>query len=346
MGVSPKEVAEGAGSLFNRESSCSVVCYPLTTTMSFTNNGPSRRVQVTSLPHIHLESPSGSEQVRRAPAQLDTDSFPYPMYNNDLPFTSSSTLFQEGSESYNHQFSQLEDISPDDFLQLLNEPQQSQDMYCPMPFMSGPDFFSPSPDTFQVIPPSPPPQTMLHSTTDNMRLIPIYTPSPTSSYTTLSPSPSHESPSSPWSEITTPSSEGSVSPMIPHSSLSRRGSSASLRHHHSPSDSTFYLQPPAVGSRHVRSHSESSMTRPVASQAMLEANQRRRRHDATHRCDECGQTFTAVFSLKRHMQSHSGVRPFVCRVPGCSQAFFNQSDCKRHERSRKRHKGLPFSDSL
>lgn len=200
--------------------------------------------------------------------------------------------------SYNPQFSPLEDMSPDDFLQFFNEPQQSQD-FCPLQYMSGPDVFSPSPDAFQIIPPSPPPQAMLQSTTDNMRLIPIYTPSPSSSYTTLSPSPSYESPSSPWSEITTPSSEGSVSPMIPHLSLSRRGSSASLRHHHSPSDSTFYLQPPAVGSRHVRSHSESSMTRPVASQAMLDANQRRRRHNATHRCDECGQTFTAVFSLKR-----------------------------------------------
>ncbi|KAG0693905.1 hypothetical protein DFH29DRAFT_814281 [Suillus ampliporus] len=89
------------------------------------------------------------------------------------------------------------------------------------------------------------------------------------------------------------------------------------------------------------------MIRPVASQAMLEANQRRRRHEASYKCDECGQTFTAVFSLKRHMQSHTGVRPFVCNIPGCEQAFFNQSDCRRHERSRKRHKGLPytFSDS-
>ncbi|KAG2115730.1 uncharacterized protein F5147DRAFT_769149 [Suillus discolor] len=96
LGVSPKEVAEEAGPLFNRESSCSMVCYPLTTTMSFTNNSPSRRVQVTSLPHIHIESPSGSDQIRRAPAHShrpDTDSFPYTMYNNDLPFTSSSTLF-------------------------------------------------------------------------------------------------------------------------------------------------------------------------------------------------------------------------------------------------------------
>lgn len=318
--------------------------------MSFTNNNSSRRLQATSVPHIHIESPSGSEQMRRAPAQLDADPFSYGIYN-DLSFlsssSSSSTLFShEGSESFNQPFSPLEDLSPDDLYlgQLFNDTtQQSQDVFYPGSFLTGPESFAPpSPDTFQVIPPSPPPQTMLRTTPDNMRLIPVYTPSPSSSYATLSPSPS--SPSSPWSDITTPSSEGSVSPMIPHLGLSRRGSSASLGHRHSPSDSTFYLQPPAIA-RHVRSHSESSMTRPVASQAMLEANQRRRRHEATYRCDECRQTFTAVFSLKRHMQSHTGVRPFVCGIPGCSQAFFNQSDCRRHERSRKRHKGLPFSDS-
>ncbi|KAG2121746.1 hypothetical protein DEU56DRAFT_93042 [Suillus clintonianus] len=110
--------------------------------------------------------------------------------------------------------------------------------------------------------------------------------------------------------------------------------------------STIYLQPPAIY-RYPRSHSDSTMTRPVASPGMLEANQRRRRHDATHRCEECGQTFTAVFSLERHMQAHTSIRPFVCNIPGCNQAFINQSDCKRHEKSRKRHQGLPFifSDS-
>ncbi|KAG1798054.1 uncharacterized protein HD556DRAFT_1440387 [Suillus plorans] len=58
--------------------------------------------------------------------------------------------------------------------------------------------------------------------------------------------------------------------------------------HYSPSNPI-----PAIGIKHVHSHSDASMTRPVASQAILDANQRRGRHEATHRCDECGQTFTA-----------------------------------------------------
>ncbi|KAF9243528.1 hypothetical protein BU15DRAFT_59896 [Melanogaster broomeanus] len=80
--------------------------------------------------------------------------------------------------------------------------------------------------------------------------------------------------------------------------------------------------------------------RPVASPAMLDANTRRRRHPAQHTCETCGQTFTAVFSLKRHAQSHTGERPYTCSIPGCGQQFFNNSDCKRHEKSRKRHKDL------
>ncbi|KAG1840732.1 hypothetical protein DFJ58DRAFT_732778 [Suillus subalutaceus] len=298
--------------------------------MSSTNNNPSRRMQATSVPHIHIESPSGSDQMRRAPAQLDTGSFPYAMYNQDLSFMSSSTLFSnEGSEFHNPQFSPLEDLSPEDLYleQLFNETQRSQDFFYPESYLTGPESFAPSPDTFQVIPPSPPPQTMLRTTNDNMRLIPVYTPSPSSSYATLSPSPSHESPSSPCCAFRVEGAQLLSDTTIPRAILH------------------FIFMPPATGTRHVRSRSESSMTRPVASQAMLDANQRRRRHEATHMCEECGQTFTAVFSLKRHRQSHTGVKPFACNVPGCNQAFFNQSDCRRHERSRKRHKGLPFSDS-
>ncbi|KAG8213132.1 hypothetical protein J3R82DRAFT_11536 [Butyriboletus roseoflavus] len=57
---------------------------------------------------------------------------------------------------------------------------------------------------------------------------------------------------------------------------------------------------PEFGPQRPRSTSSiSSRPGPVATKAMLEANSRRRRHPAQFECPECGQTFTALFSLKR-----------------------------------------------
>ncbi|KAH0833193.1 hypothetical protein J3R83DRAFT_12222 [Lanmaoa asiatica] len=100
------------------------------------------------------------------------------------------------------------------------------------------------------------------------------------------------------------------------------------------------LPPSSVGPHRSRSPLSPSRPGPVASKAMLEANSRRRRHPPQFECPKCKQTFTALFSLKRHGQSHTGERPFACCIPGCTQRFFNSSDCKRHEKSKKRHKDL------
>ncbi|KAL4075078.1 hypothetical protein V8B97DRAFT_1867985 [Scleroderma yunnanense] len=116
-----------------------------------------------------------------------------------------------------------------------------------------------------------------------------------------------------------------------------------LGHRHASSESIAtaeLLSLPPTG--HHRSHSMSSLPRArVATQAMLEANERRRRHPAQFKCPECQQEFTAQFSLKRHQQSHTGERLHVCSIRGCGQKFFNSSDCKRHEKSKKRHANLP-----
>ncbi|KAH7913787.1 hypothetical protein BJ138DRAFT_1145264 [Hygrophoropsis aurantiaca] len=70
---------------------------------------------------------------------------------------------------------------------------------------------------------------------------------------------------------------------------------------------------------------------------MRAANERRRRNPAQHQCDICVQTFTTQFSLTRHKQSHTGEKPYICSHTGCGQTFFNSSDCKRHERSTRKH---------
>lgn len=56
--------------------------------------------------------------------------------------------------------------------------------------------------------------------------------------------------------------------------------------------------------------------------------------------DECQQTLTTPFALNRHQLSHTGERRSNCKIPGCNQRFFNNSDCKRHEKSKKGHAHL------
>ncbi|KIJ66853.1 hypothetical protein HYDPIDRAFT_166311 [Hydnomerulius pinastri MD-312] len=182
-------------------------------------------------------------------------------------------------------------------------------------------------------------------------------PSPASSYTSWSPASFRSDVSLSLSDIESPVSPSPITPdraafLFPSSGPIRRRSSVSSTSSHP------YPQSPASefaismdghlsvqSAGHHRSKSLSSLphftpTRPrtVASPAMLDANSRRRRHPASFECDECQQTFTALFSLKRHQQSHTGERPYKCSIPGCEQAFFNSSDCKRHEKSKKRHK--------
>lgn len=100
------------------------------------------------------------------------------------------------------------------------------------------------------------------------------------------------------------------------------------------------MSQPHIPSLH-RSHSGSSVHRThIASQAVRQANERRRVHEAQFKCDECQQTFTTPFALNRHQLSHTGERRFICRIPECNQRFFNSSDCKRHEKSKKRHAHL------
>lgn len=86
--------------------------------------------------------------------------------------------------------------------------------------------------------------------------------------------------------------------------LVRPSSAQHLGHRYTSSDSIHPSELLAPTPGHHRSNSMSSLPRArVATTAMLDANARRRVHPAQFQCSECGQQFTAQFSLKRESQT-------------------------------------------
>ncbi|KAI9352691.1 hypothetical protein BDR26DRAFT_790246, partial [Obelidium mucronatum] len=47
-------------------------------------------------------------------------------------------------------------------------------------------------------------------------------------------------------------------------------------------------------------------------------------------CSLCSKRFTRPSTLRTHMNSHTGERPFVCTAPGCGWKFTVLSNLKRH----------------
>lgn len=57
-------------------------------------------------------------------------------------------------------------------------------------------------------------------------------------------------------------------------------------------------------------------------------------------CPVCERRFSRRFNLRSHERSHTGEKPFLCRVSGCGQMFVQQSDRTRHEHTQ--HHGKSF----
>ncbi|KAI0374013.1 hypothetical protein BV20DRAFT_936602 [Pilatotrama ljubarskyi] len=51
-----------------------------------------------------------------------------------------------------------------------------------------------------------------------------------------------------------------------------------------------------------------------------------------YECTYCGKGFTRPSSLKIHLNTHTGDKPFTCPYEGCGRSFSVQSNMRRHAR--------------
>ncbi|ODV89901.1 hypothetical protein CANCADRAFT_14025, partial [Tortispora caseinolytica NRRL Y-17796] len=49
-------------------------------------------------------------------------------------------------------------------------------------------------------------------------------------------------------------------------------------------------------------------------------------------CSICNRGFSRPSSLKIHIHSHTGEKPFVCPEPGCNKSFSVRSNMRRHQK--------------
>ncbi|KAI9011469.1 hypothetical protein BC832DRAFT_348550 [Gaertneriomyces semiglobifer] len=94
-------------------------------------------------------------------------------------------------------------------------------------------------------------------------------------------------------------------------------------------------QSPSHLERHQRSPTTSQSARkrpathpPSSPQKSSSSNTKRR-----YTCQECTRSFTTSGHLARHMRIHTGIKPFTCLLPGCTNRFSRQDNMMQHYRT-------------
>ncbi|KAH7888261.1 hypothetical protein F5I97DRAFT_977242 [Phlebopus sp. FC_14] len=60
-----------------------------------------------------------------------------------------------------------------------------------------------------------------------------------------------------------------------------------------------------------------------------------------HQCPHCGKRFNRPSSMKIHVNTHTGAKPYRCPFPGCGREFNVNSNMRRHWRNHSRSGPLP-----
>ncbi|OZJ03535.1 hypothetical protein BZG36_03431 [Bifiguratus adelaidae] len=101
------------------------------------------------------------------------------------------------------------------------------------------------------------------------------------------------------------------------------------QHRHSHSHSSFFPPHPPSGLSHSPSRS------PSPGQPSLNPPMRRSSSTSTanrYICPHCSKQFSRPSSLRIHIYSHTGEKPYVCTTEGCGRKFSVQSNMRRHLR--------------
>ncbi|KAJ8516629.1 hypothetical protein ONZ45_g6098 [Pleurotus djamor] len=77
----------------------------------------------------------------------------------------------------------------------------------------------------------------------------------------------------------------------------------------------------------------------IATEAVLDASERRRTHPHKYWCQHCRTGFTAKHNLDRHESAHNNEKKFTCEL--CPSSFTTKADLKRHMEKSKKHSQLP-----